>query len=438
MTGGAERSTATLAADIQVRRAWLVLSLASLVCFLLLAGVVVGASWVYRHATEPELARLVVVSGSGALVRSPGDVDWRLVSGDVTVHEGDRISTALGTVITLTMFDGSTVEVTEDTIVRVARMRSSRFLKRTKLILLEPERGTIYIGMAPRGDYDFSEMTAQIGDLHVTMSDESGRAEAGSYLVEVVDDPPGAVAAEQSVRAAVLHGAATVAFDGRSVKLGSNQQVRVGPDRSFGEITTVIRELVVNGDFSHGLSGWVEFEEDSQRHAGESNGTFVELAQDRTTLGDEVVVELTRTSDESDAAEVGIRQHIGKTLRVHTSLLLSFEARIVAQQPAVGVDEATDFPLVVQISYVDLSDHEQVWSHGYYVLEDAASQRHIPLDVATKIDRDTWQHIYFDLHGLSPLPKQITSIVVYASGQSYQTRVANVSLTTSELAAPAQ
>jgi hypothetical protein len=403
---------------------------------LLIAGIIAAATWIYRNATEPETASLTVVSGTGALVRSPGDADWRLVSGDVTVREGDRVSTALGTVITLEFFDGSTVEVTEDTIVRIARVRSSRFLKRTKLIVLEPERGTIYVAMASRGEYGFSEITTRVGELSVTMADEAGRNDTGSYLVEVVDDPPGAALTEQPVRAAVLYGAATVRRGEQSVRLEANQQTVVDGDGAFGEATTVVRELVVNGDFSNGLSGWIEYEQESQRHTGDSGGTLVELAQDETTLGEGVVVELIKAGNWGDVAQVGIRQRIGKTLRVHTSLLLSFETRIVAQEPVGEGAVLEDFPLVFEINYVDIDDHEQTWTHGYYVLDEPQSERHIPLELATKIDLDRWQRIFFDLRGLSPLPKQITSIVVYASGQSYQTRVADISLTTSELAAP--
>jgi len=436
MTAGTDHTRSIPAPGIQVRRAWLVLGLASLSFAVLFGGLIAAANWVYHNATEPETARLSVVSGTGVLVRSPGDADWRLVSDNVAVREGDRVSTALGTVITLEFFDGSTVEVTEDTIVRVARMRSSRFLKRTKLIVLEPERGTIYVAMAPRGEYGFSEMTTRIGDLSVTMADEPGRSETGSYLVEVLDDPPGANLTEQSIRAAVLYGAATVRRGEPSVQLEANQQIVIDGHGTFGAATTIVRELIVNGDFSHGLSGWIEFEQESQRHTGNAGGTLVELAQDETTLGEGVVVELIKAGSWDHVAQVGIRQRIGKSLRVHTSLLLSFETRIVAQQPIVDGANLEEFPLVIQIDYVDIDGEEHTWSHGYYVLDDPQAERHIPLDVATKIDHDRWQRIFFDLRGLSPLPKQITSIVVYASGQSYQTRVANLSLTTSELAAP--
>ncbi|MEX1157569.1 MAG: hypothetical protein WEC79_01410, partial [Thermomicrobiales bacterium] len=326
------------------------------------------------------------------------------------------------------------VEVAEDTIVRVAKMRSSRFLRRTKLIVLEPERGAIYIGMEPRGDYGFSEITTRIGDVRVTMSDESGRADAGSYLVEVLDESGETDRDAQVVRAAVLHGAATIHIADQSTRLEANEQTLIDANGSLAEVTTAVRELVVNGDFSHGLSGWVEFEQVSQRHAGDSSGAIVDLAQDETTLGNEVVVELARSGAVGDAAQIGIRQRIGKTLRVHSSLLLSFETQIVSQRPAGGGDEFNEFPLTLQINYVDVDDQEQEWSYGYYILDD--SQRHIPLARATKIARGQWQRIIVDLRDLAPLPKQITSIVVYASGESYQTRIANISLTTSELAAP--
>ena len=86
---------------------------------------------------------------------------------------------------------------------------------------------------------------------------------------------------------------------------------------------------------------------------------------------------------------------------------------------------------MIEINYVDVDGHERQWRHGCYAIDDPI--RHIPQERATKLQRDTWQRIIFDLRNLSPAPKQITSIVVYASGQSYQTRVANISLTTSEL-----
>ena len=175
-------SSDVLCADAQTRqvhRAWLVMLSVGLV-FLLLAVVAISAIRFYwGHATTREAATLQVISGNGALLRTPSDTEWRLITGTTSVHEGDDISTALGTVVWLTMFDGSTVEVSEDTVVHVARMRSSRFLKRTKHFILEPQRGALYVGMAPHGAFDYMEFTVRTRLASLTMADGQGRADAG-------------------------------------------------------------------------------------------------------------------------------------------------------------------------------------------------------------------------------------------------------------------
>ena len=126
----------------QARRAWLVIAGVSLVFFALLAVGSCGGSTLLLGARHHARSRDAAgYQRQWRAVRTPTDNEWRLVTSTTTVHEGDDVSTALGTVVWLTMFDGSTVEVSEDTIVHVARMRSSRFLNRTKHFILEPQRG---------------------------------------------------------------------------------------------------------------------------------------------------------------------------------------------------------------------------------------------------------------------------------------------------------
>jgi hypothetical protein len=122
---------------------------------------------------------------------------------------------------------------------------------------------------------------------------------------------------------------------------------------------------------------------------------------------------------------------VGKTLRLHSSLLLRFDVKITDQEPTGGGDDLAQFPFIVKLTYIDVDGQEREWSHGYYVVEDPDH----PVDSirATRIPRDTWQQTTFDLRNLDPVPHQITTIVVYASGQSYQTRVTNISLTSGEL-----
>lgn len=422
----------------QVRRAWLVLAISSLVFLVLAAGVVSVARYYFGHATRPEDATLQVVSGNGALIRSVHEREWRLVTGSAEVHEGDEISTALGTVVWLTMFDGSTVEVSEDTVVRVVRMRSSRYLNRTKHFVLEPERGTVYVGMAGHEQYDYVEFTVRRRQVTVTMSDEPGRTGAGSFLVEVL--PGGDEGGESDgkrIRAAVLRGTATLTTALSSMRLEANEQAIVSGSGEIGPVTAAVRELVQNGDLSDGLTGWVEFEQQSLRTAGiTASGASVELVAESIDGTPLTAVEFLRPAGHDDIVQVGIRQRVGQSLRVYSSLILQFDVKISDQRPLGGGSDLQTFPLVIKLVYTDVQGQEREWWRGYYVLDDP--ERRIPLDRAAKLDLGAWQHVAFDLRNLSPLPKQVTAIVVYASGQSFQTRVANISLSSGEFGGPRQ
>jgi hypothetical protein len=418
----------------QIRKAWLVLIVCAVVCIAVMATASVAAVWVYRHSTTPETARLQIVSGGGALVRSPGDSDWRLINVETRVGERDQISTALGTVVWLTTFDGSTIEIAEDTIISINRMRSSRFLNRTKLVDIELDRGAVYVGMVSRNEFVYSEFVIRAGDNRIVMSDEGGRDGSGSFLVEVSTGVAGA-ASNPSVRAAVLRGSVRVTSPVDERFLDATQQVIVNESGAFGPITTAIRELLTNGSFEHGLTPWVTFVIRSPL-APESQpvGAAIDLVHDRTPRGDAVAVELLKVSDTRNSAAVGVRQRIVKTIRLQSSLQLDFDVKISDQQPPSSGADLTQFPLIFEINYVDANGQENRWSHGYYIL--TAQGATIPRDRATRLERDKWQRIVFDLRNLSPLPRQITSLVVYASGESYQTRVANISLSSAELIDP--
>ena len=426
--GGSVRS-----AQAQIRRAWIVLGMAGLAFVALVIVAISGGIWVSRHATEARDARITFVSGSGVLIRSPGDADWRLIEADQLVSEGDSISTALGTVVTLTAFDGSAIEIAEDSVVTVHRMRASRFIKRTKLITLRPQRGAVYVNMAPAGDYSYSEVVVEAVGTHAVMASERARQQTGAFLAEIVSPSDGAPSTDASVRTAVLRGQATITRAGMQLTLTENQQTVIDPAGVAGPITAPVRELLVNGSFEHGMDGWVDFRQQSAQQAGVVPvDASVDLVSDQTQSGDVVALEISRPSDgRGGVVQAGVRQRIGKTLRVVTSLRVQFDVRITDQQPAGGGDDLNQFPLTVTLDYVDVEGKERTWSHGYYVVADPAR----PVDEfrGSRVERDVWRRISFDLSNLKPLPRQITAIVLYASGESYQTRVTNVSLTSGEL-----
>lgn len=418
------------AAKRQAQRAWVVLAAAS--CTALVAGLLlaVGGRWVYVHATRPEPATLRVVSGTGALWRAGASQEWTLITGERALSEGDQVSTALGTVLWITLFDGSTVEVTEDSIVTFDRMRSSRFTETTKHFVIDVERGIVYAALAPHGVYGYAELTVRSGSVSITTSDEADAGRAASFLFEV--NAPLGAGQSTTYRTAVLRGSARVQVDDEQATLTANQQVRID-DNGVGATTEAIREFIRNGTFEGGLAGWQEFHDS----AGASSATVSGEIEQRT---DEIsghptnVIELRREPPTEPMAQTGIRQDIGKTLRVYAGLQLSFDVRIDLQDPAGAGAQDRDFPLVVVLQYVDTSGEDRLWSRGYYIAADA--NRPIPHALGTQLPAGSWEHIVFDLRNLTPLPRQITSVVLYASGNGYRTRIANVSLTARELAEP--
>lgn len=417
----------------QIRRAWLAMASGLLVLAAVLVGAAVLGIYYYRHATQAETATVSIISGTNALIRSPNDDDWRYITETTTISEGDQVSTTLGTVLWITLFDGSTIEVSEDTVLKLARMRSSRFIQSTKHVILRPERGTIYVAMAPHGEYRHSELTVEAENARVTMTDGDGRAEVGSFIVEVQSVSANAPSPSMRrwVRAAVLRGAATLEAPNGEQRLVSDEQVRVDPEGTIGPVTSAVRELIVDGSFEYGLSNWVEFHHASNDFPAPTRAGLVELANESLNGTSVVVAELRRKAGDEIPARTGIRQRIGQTLRVYSSIQLAFHVKITAQDPLAGGPNRDQFPLVVELNYIDILGEERQWSRRFYALEDPSNP--VPIDIGSRIDLGAWEYVIFDLHNISPLPRQITSIVVYASGRSYQVSVTNISLTSSEL-----
>jgi hypothetical protein len=423
-------SVASAPARSPAFRAWLLLiaGFGVFLALLLLAG---ASAYSYvLDGTEARTATLEPVSGQSLLLRSEGERDWRLVTERTTVREGDRISTGSATVGWITLFDQGTIEVSEDSLVRIDRMRTSRLFREQKEIEVVPIRGSIYVGMAPRDEFHSSVMQVAAGPVTVRMRDEIRSTQTGSFLVETQRlDPAGDEEdAILSVRVAVLRGEAMVETEQTLQRLRSNQQVVVDPGGHHGEVTPAMRELIRNGDFSRQFADWVEY----QGHSGEpggDTGSIERVPVDRVD-GSGVALQISRSSRVGDNWETGAQQTIGQSLRVHSSLNLSLDMRIDEQQPPGGGDEMTEFPLIVKIEYVDVQGQNREWWHGFYILDDP--QNPVPEERATSVDSGEWTSISLDLRNLAPLPRQISSILIYSSGHNYRANVTNISLTSSE------
>ncbi|MDI3341025.1 MAG: hypothetical protein QJR03_10900 [Sphaerobacter sp.] len=413
----------------QARLAWALVLSGFVVLVALITASVLAARSYLATATTARLATLQVVGGSGLLVQTRGQREWRFVTETVQVQEGDTIATGPGAVGWLTLFDGGTVEISEDSEVVLRRMRTSRFWGARKEFVLEPLRGTIYVGMAPHGDLAESTLRVLAGPAEVTMVDTARSPDGGSFLVEVqrASRSGGADEPIMAVRVGVLRGSATVTSERGSRRLSADEQTIVSASGVFGPVTAAVREMIRNGAFQRGLDEWVEYQDQ-----GDDGGSVFGLIQrvPVEVFGErQVAVEFTRDSGNTDHCETGVQQQIAVTLRVHSSLRLAADIWIDAQEPPGGGQMHTEYPLILKLTFVDVQGQLHEWWHGFYIQPGAEPE---PEGRATLVEPGVWRHVEFDLRNVMPLPHQISSLLVYSSGHSYRARVTNLSLTSNE------
>jgi hypothetical protein len=403
-------------------RAWLVLSAAAGLFALIVAGLIFLGLFVHEHASTPRTATATVISGTGALWRTGPEAEWLLFDGTVRLREGNEVSTELGTVVWVTFFDGSTLEISERSLVGFSRMRVTRFQDSAKQIVLRVAQGSVYGAMAPHGDYRYAETEIVTDAAAAVMVDEDGRPQAGSYLVEVA---PVSTQAPARFRAAVFRGVLRVTARGEESVLNGPEQLSIAEDGAMERSNQILGQLIVNGTFESGLNRWETIYTAAGREPARQVGRTELIARDDASDGSQAVRLYRDTAN--IWALTGIRQTIDRTLRLPSALTLSFDIRI--DQQGGPVNGSGTVPLGVELAYVDILGQERVWRTAYVVRRDDAV---IDANLVTPVVRSQWTHVIFDLHNLEPIPKFLRTVVVYANGTSYQSQVANISLTTSD------
>ena len=155
-----------------------------------------------------------------------------------------------------------------------------------------------------------------------------------------------------SVRVGVLRGIANVETSQGIRTLSADEQTIISSTGAFGPVTEAVRELVRNGDFSRGMSDWVEYQ-DPGKDGGSVFGV-VQLVPAEIDGNQQVALELSRSSTNTDHSDTGIQQKINQTLRVYSSLQLQADIKIDEQQPPGGGQDLTEYPLILRLSYIDL------------------------------------------------------------------------------------
>ena len=390
---------------------------------LLIVGVLYGAFWIREHATQTRGASALIISGNRALWRASADDEWTLFTSSIALGEGDELSTEPGTVVWVTLFDGSTIELTEGTHVRFLRLRESRFSDAIRQARLELLRGSIYGTMAPVGakEYGEFEIVSEYATLVASESRAARSSTSPSFVVEIREEP---AVGTTPYRAAAFRGHVEIESELARLELAANEQFEITDSGDTLRSDSIHSEIIANGDFESDLDAWETIYSAEDREPEESVGRvqIIDVPADSTTPA-----LMFRRPKSSVWALTGVRQTLNRTLRLPAALTLSFDIRVNHQGEALA-GRAT-VPIAIEVDYVDILGQERSWTTAYLLRsgEGVASS-----DAISTVGSGEWTKVIVDLRNLEPIPRTLRTLVVYASGGGYESLLANLSLTVGE------
>jgi hypothetical protein len=390
------------------RVAWVVL-LAAFALFVLLAvSIPLGIRWNRQYAEDERTA--TVESLVGTIV-----VEQPVGSGPVPLGKGQSMVVPEGTVIyadetseaVVTFFDHSFMRMFSGAVVRLERLRSPRHQESdmSTAVWLNLLAGRIRIGtaLATGSALDFRIATVY-GDAEL--------AEDGSYAVEVGD-------ARTEVTS--YRGYADVSALGQTVRVEPRQRTQIAEGRAPDAPVGAARNLIVNGDFQEPLAQWRIFN-DQGTDGGEVDGQ-AELVVD----GGREAVRLSRTGGQGNHCETILEQTIEAPIAdPATTLMVRATVKVRYQGLSGGGYLASEYPLMIRITYRDVYDSEAEWVQGFYYENPAGS----PTTFGLEIPRDRWYLFESDnlLETLPISPYRIIKVRVYAAGWDYESLISDVSL----------
>jgi len=364
----------------------------------------------YVGATVAKDGTIEIVTGTVRLSRQGSTNDVAANNGD-TVLEGYTVTTDNNARALLTLFDGSTVYIFENTQLYIKSLRTSRFTRNNTIIVLTERQGTLgeqqgrlRVGVAPptTRDQTFVVVTPQSS---IDLQD-------GSYAIEV-----GAQGTTISVRAGI--GVVTAARSAVTIKRGQRSTVAVGQPPSAPAPAAL--DLVVNGDFQQRDVGWTLKADVEAGRRDDIYGQTV-FATDPTGTG----VRFVRRGSKNSHGENSVYQAINRDVSDYVSLKLSVDFKLIYQSLSGGGYLGSEYPIIVRITYRDANGAQYLWSHGFYYQNDAG----YPTTYGEQVPAEVWIPYEKDLFALEGYPKpfRLLSVEVAASGWDYESLLNMVSI----------
>ncbi len=390
------------------RLAWLVLVAAFATFCVLVVAVPLGIRWHVHHAEVKDEAAIESLLGTIAVEPLAG-------TGPVPLTKGSGMLAPEGTVVyvddtseaLLTFPDQSFMHVYPGSTVRLDQLRSPRYRAGESPVIIYATLlgGRIRIGSAvlPERELDMVVTTAT---ARVELSED------GSFLVDV---------GASGTDVAIYRGHAVVSAQGSNVLVMERERTTVSPGERPGEVVGVARNLVQNNNLRPPLDEWVVYNEQ-----GTDNGQVGGQA-DAVVDSGVSAVRLWRTGGEGNHCETVLEQAIDATLpEPVTSLVVRSTLKVRYQQLSGGGYLASEYPLMIRLTYRDQYDSEAEWIQGFYYQNADGN----PTTYGMQIPHDRWYVFESEnlLEALPLKPVRIMSVRVYASGWDYDSLVSDINL----------
>jgi len=393
------------------RTAWVVVWSAFVVFCVLAVAVPLGIRYVLRYATVGKPATLEVLEGT-ARVTNPatGRLDAVTKDKPMAIGEGIVIQLDEKTSADLRFFDGSYVHILPDSDLTVERVRAPRFSTGVtpNTISLRMSKGRLRLVTSKVAKPSGLNFTLLLQELRTTVA----LKEDGLYGADVAPEG-GEVWANL--------GSAVVTGGGRTVRLLALERTSLAPGAPPTPPVASAKNLLVNGDFKHGLDGW-EYYNDQGADGGSVDGMVTLVGE-----GGAQAVRFFRAGSNGNHCETVLEQKIDKALPDPiSSLVIRANLKVTSQSLPGGGILASEYPLMIRMRYRDEFGNENEWIQGFYTGDPQGN----PTGSGIQVPRDNGY--YFEtknlLDSLKPRPARIVWIKVYASGWDYESVLSSISL----------
>ena len=414
-------------------------------CVLVYTGITT-VSDILSKATEAQHAAFVKVEGQDVHIRRGQNGNQIKVEPTASgakapeLSEGDVVEVGKDSRATVEGWDTSRIVIGENTQVEFVRFHTLRYFnqrERTIEVLVSlcrtcaMSKGSATISPAPGTDFKTNSVIAKTEyGSEIDLSTLATKGHSYSIVLEKINDVGEATFTSDNAdnEPVVVRG------QHKTQMLTHDRQVRVVQGKAPQEGRPIASQLIQNGAFLDPLGG--TWDDVSSQGADQKNTPAGrrDIVTETTEEGGTYNILRFHRYGQEDFYESGIKQEINYTAPlVIKNINLSFDYKVVAQDPSGGGEQGYEFPLIVQIDYT-VSDPrgKQNTLFNFYVEPPSTGRTFVLKDNygyhSQKVSKDEWTQLRFDLRTLDPNLISIDRIKISAKGHNFDSYITNINL----------